>query len=53
MQFEKDVADPFNIDEMIKEATGGAAGGGAKRYGVQDDSDPRASKRARVDDDEK
>ena len=48
MQFEKDVTDPFNIDEMIRDATGGATG--SKRYGVQD-PDSRASKRARIDDD--
>ena len=52
MQFERDTKDPFNIDEMIREATGGAAGNGAKRYGIQE-SDERSSKRARVDDDEK
>ncbi|KAI9822597.1 MAG: mRNA splicing protein [Pycnora praestabilis] len=46
VQFEKDTADPFNIDAMISEATGGA---GSKRYGVQE-SDSRAAKRARVDD---
>ncbi|KAL9032728.1 MAG: hypothetical protein Q9214_007840, partial [Letrouitia sp. 1 TL-2023] len=46
VQFEKDDADPFQIDELIKEAT---QGGGSKRYGVQDD-EPRAAKRARVED---
>ena len=48
MQFEKDVsnaADPFGIDSMIKEVTGG------KRYGVQESTDEgRAKKRARVED---
>ena len=39
-------ADPFEIDELIKEATSGN-----KRYGVQD-SEPRASKRARVEEDD-
>ena len=46
MQFEKDAADPFHIDEMIRDVTGGQ--GGNKRYGVQE-SDSRASKRARVE----
>ena len=50
MQFERDTKDPFNIDEMIREATGGAGGNGAKRYGVQEPEE-RASKRARVDGD--
>ncbi|KAI9880944.1 MAG: mRNA splicing protein [Pleopsidium flavum] len=47
VQFEKDRADPFNIDEMISEATGGQAG--SKRYGEEEPED-RISKRARVDD---
>ena len=49
MQFEKDIEDPYNIDEMIRDATGGKAGN--KRYGMQD-SEERGSKRARVDDDD-
>ncbi|KAL9065744.1 MAG: hypothetical protein Q9161_008028 [Pseudevernia consocians] len=51
VQFEKDIsnaADPFRIDEMIRDVTGSA--GGNKRYGVQE-TEERASKRARVDDD--
>jgi SNW domain-containing protein 1 len=51
VQFEKDVsnaADPFHIDDMIKEVTGGA--GGSKKHGLQEAED-RGSKRARVDDD--
>lgn len=54
MQFVKDAADPFNIDEMIRDVTGGAAGGsaedgaGKKRYGVQE-RDRGPSKRARID----
>lgn len=48
MQFEKDVDDPFNIGQMISEATGGAAG--SKRYGIQE-SEGRSSKKARVEDD--
>lgn len=64
MQFEKDTTaqvdpDPFNIDEMIRESTGGiggntgSAGGsaGAKRYGVQE-PEGRPSKRARVEDED-
>lgn len=56
MQFEKDTADPFNIDEMIRDVTRGAAGGSAggdgagnKRYAVQE-SNQGPSKRARIDD---
>jgi SNW domain-containing protein 1 len=38
---------------MISEVTGGAVGG-TKRYGIQEQEDEgRASKRARVDDDER
>lgn len=51
VQFEKDVsnaADPFHIDDMIKEVTGGV--GGNKKHGLQSTED-RGSKRARVDDD--
>ncbi|KAI9749385.1 MAG: mRNA splicing protein [Candelina submexicana] len=53
VMFEKDTADPFNIDAMISEATGGKAGSGAgvKRYGIEE-SEGRASKRARVDEDD-
>ncbi|KAL8696769.1 MAG: hypothetical protein Q9224_002632 [Gallowayella concinna] len=48
VQFEKD-NDPFHIDELIKDAT--AAGStGIKRYGMQDDGESRASKRAKVED---
>lgn len=49
VQFEKDTDDPFNINEMISEVTGGTAG--TKRYGVQESS-PRSSKRPRVEDEE-
>ncbi|KAL8849569.1 MAG: hypothetical protein Q9221_005443 [Calogaya cf. arnoldii] len=49
VQFEKD-SDPFGIDEMIKDATGGSSGGN-KRFGIQEDGGSRASKRARVDND--
>ena len=48
VQFEKDAADPFEIDAMIKEVTGGM--GGNKRYGVQE-ADSRPPKRPRVDED--
>ena len=53
MQFEKDTsnaADPFHIDDMIKEVTGGA--GGSKKHGLQETED-RASKRSRVDEDDR
>jgi len=49
VQFVKDTADPFNIDEMIRDATGTAAG--SKRPGMQE-TETRASKRARVDEDD-
>ncbi|KAL8753389.1 MAG: hypothetical protein Q9184_005435 [Pyrenodesmia sp. 2 TL-2023] len=49
VQFEKDT-DPFNIDELIKDATGGGASG-TKRYGMQGEDGTRSSKRARVEDD--
>ena len=53
VQFEKDLgnaADPFHIDEMIKDVTGGN-----KRYGMQDskeEEDSRSRKRARMEEDE-
>ena len=53
VQFEKDIsntADPFHIDDMIRDVTRGA--GGNKRYGVQETED-RTPKRARVDDDDR
>lgn len=50
MQFEKDTTDPFGIDSMIADVTGGA---GQKRYGMQEANreEERGSKRARMDDD--
>ncbi|KAL9014971.1 MAG: hypothetical protein Q9173_000395 [Seirophora scorigena] len=51
VQFEKD-ADPFNIDELIKDATSGSASG-TKRYGMQDAGDTRSLKRARMEDDDR
>ena len=53
VQFEKDdsnTEDPYQIDKMIREVTGGA--GGNKRYGVQE-TEERATKRAKVDDDDR
>ena len=47
VQFEKD-SDPFNIDGLIRDATGGAVRN--KRYGIEE-LESRSSKRARVDDD--
>ncbi|KAL9084838.1 MAG: hypothetical protein Q9165_007906 [Trypethelium subeluteriae] len=51
--FEKDAGgdDPFNINGMISEATGGESKGN-KRYGVQDREDERVAKKARVDEDD-
>jgi SNW domain-containing protein 1 len=48
VQFEKDTADPFNVDQFLSEV---ATGVGNKRYGVQE-PEPRASKRARVEEDD-
>ena len=50
VQFEKDAADPFHIEELIRDATGSATTN-TKRYGVQDDN-PKSSKRARTDHDD-
>lgn len=53
MEFEKDTADPFGIDGMIAEVTGGQSSVGQKRYGIQEsESSQRESKRARVDDED-
>lgn len=54
VQFEKDVpntaaADPFEIDKMISEVTGGTKDG--RKHGLQEPDRP--SKRARVDDDDR
>ncbi|PSN67978.1 hypothetical protein BS50DRAFT_491807 [Corynespora cassiicola Philippines] len=51
VQFEKESADPFNIDQMINEVRGEKEEKtGEKRYGIQE-SEGRAAKRAKVDDD--
>ena len=42
--------DPFGIDDMIRDATGGMGGNGKKRS--RNDEEDRGSKRARVDEDE-
>jgi SNW domain-containing protein 1 len=48
VQFEKDTTDPFGIDSMIADVTGGA---GQKRYGIQEvEREDGRSKRARTDD---
>lgn len=41
--------DPFGIDEMIKNATGGAGGNGKKRSGL-DEGEDRNGKKAKIDD---
>ncbi|KAL4964380.1 SKIP/SNW domain-containing protein [Aspergillus stella-maris] len=56
VQFEKEV-DPFGIDSMIADVTGGGGGSGSgagqKRYGIQEaEPEGRGSKRARVDEDD-
>ncbi|KFY35435.1 hypothetical protein V494_05891 [Pseudogymnoascus sp. VKM F-4513 (FW-928)] len=49
VQFEKDSGDdPFNVADLISEVEKGGSG---KRYGIQTD-EPRASKRAKMDDDD-
>lgn len=45
MRFEKDSTDPFDIDEMIKDVTGGN-----KKHGLQD-NDLKRAKRARLTED--
>ncbi|RAK80330.1 SKIP/SNW domain-containing protein [Aspergillus fijiensis CBS 313.89] len=52
VQFEKDTTDPFGIDSMIADVTGGAGSSGQKRYGLEEvDRSERGSKRPRVEDD--
>ncbi|KAK4230433.1 SKIP/SNW domain-containing protein [Podospora fimiseda] len=53
VQFEKDTADPFNVDKFLSEVSREtAANSSSKRgYGMQDGND-RRSKRTRVDDDD-
>ncbi|KAM3457698.1 hypothetical protein MY4038_001892 [Beauveria bassiana] len=54
VQFEKDTADPFNVDKFLSEVDkkdGGGGGSGKRGYGLQDEED-RGKKRARVDEDE-
>lgn len=45
MRFEKDSTDPFDIEEMIKDVTGGN-----KKHGLQD-TDLKRAKRARLAED--
>ncbi|KAK4238735.1 SKIP/SNW domain-containing protein [Achaetomium macrosporum] len=50
VQFEKDTADPFDVDKFLSEVQQGTSS--SKRgYGLHED-DPRQSKRSRVDDDD-
>jgi SNW domain-containing protein 1 len=52
VQFEKDAADPFDVDKFLSEVQQGTKSSSSKRgYGLQDE-DPRQSKRSRVDDDD-
>ncbi|KAK4161941.1 SKIP/SNW domain-containing protein [Cladorrhinum sp. PSN259] len=52
VQFEKDTADPFNVDKFLSEVQQETTSSSSKRgYGLQDDDD-RKSKRTRVDDDD-
>ncbi|KAK4104901.1 hypothetical protein N658DRAFT_493001 [Parathielavia hyrcaniae] len=59
VQFEKEEADPFNVDKFLSEVQQGttaaapAASASSKRgYGLVQEDDARQSKRSRVDDDE-
>ncbi|KAE8449631.1 mRNA splicing protein [Mollisiaceae sp. DMI_Dod_QoI] len=54
VQFEKDTADPFNVDSFLNnlgEGSGSASGSGKRGYGLQDEDEERGKKRARVDED--
>jgi SNW domain-containing protein 1 len=54
VQFEKDAADPFNVDKFlseVQEETAAAAASSKRGYGLQDE-DSRQSKRTRVEDDD-
>jgi SNW domain-containing protein 1 len=55
VQFEKDTADPFNVDKFLSEVQqeAAAASSSSKRgYGLREEEDARQSKRSRVDDDD-
>jgi SNW domain-containing protein 1 len=55
VQFEKDTADPFNVDKFLSEVQQEAAAtsSSSKRgYGLREEEDVRQSKRSRVDDDD-
>lgn len=52
VQFEKDTADPFNVDKFLSEVQQGVSTSTSKRgYGLQEE-DSRQSKRSRVDDED-
>ncbi|KAL2264289.1 hypothetical protein VTK26DRAFT_7894 [Humicola hyalothermophila] len=55
VQFEKDTADPFNVDKFLSEVqqgvAGSASGSGKRGYGLQEE-DSRRPKRSRVEDDD-
>ncbi|KAF8857496.1 hypothetical protein BDZ45DRAFT_623691 [Acephala macrosclerotiorum] len=53
VQFEKDTADPFNVDSFLNNLGEGSGSGEKKRgYGLQDGKEERGNKRARVDEDD-
>lgn len=54
VQFEKEAADPFNVDKFLSEVEqqSGGGGGGKRGYGLQETSDDRKSKRPRVEDED-
>lgn len=54
VQFEKDTADPFNVDSFLNNLgeSSGAGSGGKRGYGLQEEEEEREKKRARVDGDD-
>ncbi|CZR56691.1 probable SNW domain-containing protein 1 [Phialocephala subalpina] len=51
VQFEKDTADPFNVDSFLNNLGEGSGGDKKRGYGLQD-GEERGNKRARVDEDD-
>ncbi|KAK7730422.1 mRNA splicing protein [Cytospora paraplurivora] len=52
VQFEKEAADPFNVDKFLSEVEQQSGGGGKRGYGLQETTDDRKSKRPRVEDED-
>lgn len=51
MQFQKDTADPFNVDQFLAEVEKEGPAPQKRGYGLQE-SDSRQPKRAKVEDDD-